>query len=155
MEITISNVQEKMIIAPSLEPLLRAVLEKTAQIYDIEPHTEVSLVLSDDSYIHQLNRQYRGKDCPTDVLSFALNEGEEPEVIDGPEENLLGDIIISIETAVRQAQEYGHSLEREMAFLVLHGMLHLLGYDHETEEDRNEMRQEEEYVLEQLGIHRE
>ena len=87
-------------------------LEKTAQIYDIEPHTEVSLVLSDDSYIHQLNRQYRGKDCPTDVLSFALNEGEEPEVIDGPEENLLGDIIISIETAVRQAQEYGHSLER-------------------------------------------
>lgn len=138
-----------------MEQLLRIVLEKTAQIYDVSAQTEVSILLIDDEYIHELNRQYRGKDRPTDVLSFALNEGEEPDIIDGPEENLLGDIIISIETAARQAQEYGHSLEREMAFLALHGMLHLLGYDHETEEERIEMRKEEEYVLEQLDIRRE
>lgn len=134
--------------------MLISVLQKTAEVYDIETHTEVSLVLSDDAYIHALNLQYRGKDCPTDVLSFALNEGEEPEVLDGPEEVLLGDIIISLETATRQAIEYGHSLERELAYLTVHGILHLLGYDHMTEEEKCEMRQEEEHVLSLLGIHR-
>jgi probable rRNA maturation factor len=137
-----------------MEQMLMSVLHKTAQVYDIEPHTEVSLVLADDEYIHTLNLQYRGKDCPTDVLSFALNEGEEPEVIDGPEEVLLGDIIISVETAARQAAEYGHSLERELAYLTVHGILHLLGYDHMTEEEKQEMRHEEEHVLSLLGIDR-
>ena len=137
-----------------MEQVLRSVLQKTAEIYDIEPHTEVSVVLSTDEYIRELNRQYRGKDCPTDVLSFALNEGEEVEVIDGPEEVLLGDIIISLDTAARQAEEYGHSLERELAYLTVHGMLHLLGYDHMNEEEKQEMRQEEEHILSLLGIQR-
>jgi len=143
-----------MTITSSMEQVLKSVLQKTAEIYEIEPQTEVSIVLANDEYIHQLNRQYRGKDCPTDVLSFALNEGEEVEVIDGPAEVLLGDIIISLETTARQAQEYGHSLERELAYLTVHGMLHLLGFDHMTEEDKQEMRQEEEYVLGLLGIQR-
>jgi probable rRNA maturation factor len=138
-----------------MEQMLTAVLNKAAEVYGLESGTEVSLVLADDAYIHELNRQYRGKDCPTDVLSFALNEGNEPEILDGPDENLLGDIIISLETAERQAQEFGHSLERELAYLTVHGMLHLLGYDHETEQDRTEMRTEEEFVLSQLGINRE
>lgn len=137
-----------------MEQILLSVLQKTAEEYDVSPHTEVSLVLANDEYIHALNREYRGKDCPTDVLSFALNEGEEPEVIDGPEEVLLGDIIISIETATRQAAEYGHSLERELAYLTVHGILHLLGYDHMTEEEKQEMRSEEEHVLSLLGINR-
>ncbi len=98
-----------------MEQIVISVLQKTAEVYDIKPQTEVSVVLANDEYIHALNLQYRGKDCPTDVLSFALNEGDEPEVIDGPEEVLLGDIIISLETATRQAAEYGHSLERELA----------------------------------------
>ncbi|GBG56367.1 endoribonuclease YbeY [Sporomusaceae bacterium FL31] len=144
-----------MIVTPQLEQTLIAVLKKTAELYAIEPHAEVSVVLADDQYIQQLNADYRGKNCPTDVLSFALNEGDEPEVIDGPEEVLLGDIIISLETAIRQADEYGHTLEREIAFLTVHGMLHLLGYDHEAEEDRVEMRREEEAVLANLGINRE
>lgn len=131
-----------------------SVLQKTAEVYQIAPQTEVSVVLGNDEYIHDLNRQYRDKDCPTDVLSFALNEGNEPEIVDGPEEVLLGDIIISIETAARQAEEYAHSLERELAYLTIHGMMHLLGYDHMTEEDKDEMRQEEEHVLSLLGIHR-
>jgi len=137
-----------------MEQMLLSVLRKTAEVYDIQPKTEVSLVLASDEYIHALNREYRGIDCSTDVLSFALNEGEEPVVFDGPEEVLLGDIVISIETATRQAAEYGHSLERELAYLTVHGILHLLGYDHMTEEDKQEMRREEEYVLSLLGINR-
>jgi probable rRNA maturation factor len=154
MEVAISNAQEKMIVTPQMEQIVIAVLNKAAEAYGIEPHTEVSLVLADDEYIQVLNRQYRDKDCSTDVLSFALNEGEEPLMIDGPEEVLLGDIIISLETATRQAEEYGHSLERELAYLTVHGILHLLGYDHMTEDDKKEMRQEEEYVLSFLGITR-
>jgi probable rRNA maturation factor len=143
-----------MIVTPQMEQTVIAVLKKTADVYEIESHTEVSIVLADDDYIHVLNRQYRDKDCSTDVLSFALNEGDEPEIIDGPEEVLLGDIIISLETAARQAEEYGHSLERELAYLTVHGILHLLGYDHMTEEEKKDMRREEEYVLSLLGIHR-
>lgn len=143
-----------MIVTPQMEQIVIAVLNKAAEAYGIEPHTEVSLVLADDEYIRVLNRQYRDKDCSTDVLSFALNEGDEPLMIDGPEEVLLGDIIISLETATRQAEEYGHSLERELAYLTVHGILHLLGYDHMTEEDKKEMRKEEEYVLSFLGITR-
>lgn len=151
MEITISNTQEK-ISADNLTKIITQVLEKAAEVYALEAQTEVSVVLSDDKYIHELNLKYRGKDRPTDVLSFALNEGEEPEIIDGPAEVLLGDIIISVETAMRQAVEYGHSLEREMAYLTVHGILHLLGYDHEESQDKEEMRAEEEHVLGLLGI---
>lgn len=131
---------------------MTAVLKKVAELYDLETASEVSMVLTDDEYIQQLNCRYRGKDMPTDVLSFALNEGDEPEILDGSPENLLGDIVISLETAAVQAEEYGHSLERELAYLTVHGMLHLLGYDHETTQDWQEMRNEEEQVLSALGI---
>ena len=143
-----------MTVTPQLEEILTSVLKKTSELYDLEAQSEVSVVLVDDRYIRQLNREYRDNDYATDVLSFALNEGDEPQIIDGSPENLLGDIIISLETAVRQANEYGHSLEREVAFLTVHGMLHLLGYDHEEEADRQEMRREEEFVLGKLGITR-
>lgn len=121
----------------------------------ISPHAEVGVIFADDAYIRGLNREYRGIDAATDVLSFALDEGEEPMVSGGPEETLLGDIIISLETAGRQAEEFGHSLEREVAYLTVHGMLHLVGYDHEEEEDRTAMRRQEENILSQLGIRRE
>jgi probable rRNA maturation factor len=137
-----------------MEQMMKAVLEKTAEVHAIAEECEVSLVLVNDEYIHELNRDYRGIDRPTDVLSFALNEGEEPEVFDGPEESLLGDIIISLETAARQALEYNHSLERELAFLTVHGMLHLLGYDHEDENERKKMREQEENILLRMGISR-
>jgi probable rRNA maturation factor len=130
------------------------VLRKAADVYGLTENNEVSLVFCDDAYIQDLNKNYRGKDQSTDVLSFALNEGEEPEIVDGPSQVLLGDIIISLETAARQAEEYNHSLEREIAYLTVHGMLHLLGYDHMTEEDKAEMRVEEEHVLSLLGITR-
>lgn len=155
MEITISNIQEKLTVTNEMEKVITAVLSKAAEVYGLDQSTEVSIVLADDEYIHKLNYQYRGKDRPTDVLSFALNEGDEPEIVDGPDEVLLGDIIISVETAKMQAEEYGHTLEREMAYLTVHGILHLLGYDHEIEEEKQEMRTEEEHILGLLGIVRE
>ena len=88
------------------------------------------------------------------MLSFALNESEEPDIENGPDINVLGDIILSVERAEEQAADYGHSLRREIAFLTVHGMLHLLGYDHMEEADRLEMEKEQRYVMEQLGISR-
>lgn len=150
-----------MTVTPAMEQMLTQVLNKAAEVYGLKPQNEVSVVLADDEYIHKLNRQYRNKDVPTDVLSFAMNDqctdDDEPDIADTPEdiEILLGDIVISLETTARQAEEFGHSLERELAYLTIHGMLHLLGYDHECEEDKTEMRQEEEHVLSLLGITRE
>lgn len=143
-----------MTVTAAMEQMVTLVLEKTAELMGVEPQAEVSVVFADDAYIHELNREYRGKDCSTDVLSFALNEGEEPDVIGGPEETLLGDIVISLDTAARQAEEFGHSLERELAYLTVHGMLHLLGFDHEAEDDKAVMRQKEEQVLSLLGYTR-
>lgn len=154
MEILLSSEPESLGISKELEAIIHSVLGKAAELYGLAPQTEVSVLLVDNQTIQKLNKEYREKDAPTDVLSFALNEGDEPDVIDGPEGTLLGDIIISLEKAAEQAREYGHSIEREMAFLTVHGMLHLLGYDHESEADRSEMRQEEEQVLAALGIGR-
>lgn len=138
----------------AMKEIVKKVLNKVAELYGLEEDAEVGVTLTDNEYIKELNTKYRNKECSTDVLSFALNEGEEPEIVDGPSVNLIGDIIISVETAQMQAEEYGHSLERELAFLTVHGMMHLLGYDHIEEEDRIEMRKEEEYVLGELGIPR-
>lgn len=138
-----------------MKETVTAVLTEAAKVLAISPQAEVGVVFADDVYIRELNRDYRGVDAATDVLSFALDEGEEPEVQGGPEESLLGDIVISLETAERQAAEFGHSLEREMAYLTVHGMLHLVGYDHEEEADKAAMRRQEENILAALGIGRE
>jgi probable rRNA maturation factor len=111
---------------------------------------EVSVVFTGDSHIRELNMRYRGQDSPTDVLSFALNEGD--PMPDPGEEDLLGDVVISLEAAVRQGKEYGHGLRREVAYLAAHGVLHLLGYDHHDEEGRAVMREKEEAALAALGI---
>jgi probable rRNA maturation factor len=111
---------------------------------------EVSLVITDDAEVHALNRQYRGVDRPTDVLSFSQIEAA-PEIEAFPgvaaAPRPLGDIIISGDRVREQAREYGHSHRRELAYLAVHGLLHLLGYDHETEAERQRMRQKEEAAL--------
>ena len=132
---------------------MRSASDNVFVLYGVESG-EVSVTLTDNVYIHTLNRDYLCIDRPTDVLSFALNESDEPEVADGPDVNVLGDLIISVERAKEQAADYGHSVKREIAFLTVHGMLHLLGYDHMEEEDRIEMENEQRYVMEQLGISR-
>ena len=113
---------------------------------------EVSVTIVDDETIWKYNKQYRKIDRPTDVLSFALNEADYLDIEGIP--NNLGDILISYETAKRQARSYGHSIKREMAFLFTHGMLHLLGYDHMKEEDEKVMFARQEQILNELGIGR-
>lgn len=157
MEIALSNMQDIFTDVSELDKLAERVLGRVAIEKLLDEDVEVGVLWVDDAYIKTLNREYRGKDCPTDVLSFALQEqsGDEPEILDDPfREMVLGDIVISLETAQRQAEEFGHTLERETAFLLVHGMLHLLGYDHQEEAEQLKMRQEEEKILGALGIKR-
>ncbi|MCP8616898.1 rRNA maturation RNase YbeY [Salirhabdus salicampi] len=117
---------------------------------------EVSITFVSDQQIQEINREYRHKDQPTDVISFAMQEegdGEMP-IYDDKQPILLGDIIISIERAKEQASDYGHTLERELGFLALHGFLHLLGYDHMSEEEEQEMFQKQEAILQEFGLKR-
>lgn len=142
------------------EPLLNLVGKAVEEVLagQGQPDAQVDVTLVDDEAIHELNRTYRGVDRPTDVLSFALQEempeAEEPAVTDGPPDLLLGDVIISVPRAAEQAQEYGHSLEREMAFLAAHGTLHLLGFDHGTPADERDMVRRTEQALAPLGLSR-
>ena len=160
MNIIIGREPEELKIKQEIGTLeqIEAIVNKAAAVmgpvYDVE-NSEVSITLTNDEYIHKLNLEYRGLDRPTDVLSFAFVDSQEPEVAGGMETAILGDIIISVERAYAQAQEYGHSLERELSFLTVHGMLHLLGYDHMEEEDRVEMEEEQRFVMEKLGVSRE
>ena len=112
----------------------------------------LNIIIVDNEYIHQLNKTYRGVDRPTDVISFALEDNGACETEFG---RILGDIYISIDQARIQAKEYGHSLKRELAFLSIHGFLHLLGYDHMTEEEEKEMFGRQEWILNEYGIKRE
>ena len=156
MEIIISKEPETIDIDKSIVEDIKRAVETIGELYDVKD-SEVSITLTDDKTIHELNRNYRGIDRPTDVLSFAFHESDEPEIItDGIDEavDTLGDIIISVERAKTQAEDYGHSLRREIVFLTVHGMLHLLGYDHMEEADRLEMEKEQEYIMSQLGISR-
>lgn len=134
--------------------IARAVMERIDFIYDFE----VSITLTDDISIQQLNRQFRQKDRSTDVLSFPQYHFHEGKVPLSMEKGIiipLGDIVISHPTAKRQARTYRHLLKREISFLFTHGLLHLLGYDHEQLADEKRMFQLQENVLNQLGITRE
>lgn len=111
-----------------------------------------NLIIVDNEYIHELNRDYRNIDRETDVITFALED--EDSIILPNDERVLGDIYISIDKAISQALEYGHSLLRELSFLAVHGFYHLLGYDHMTEEDEKVMFKKQEEVLEEYGISR-
>lgn len=112
-----------------------------------------NLIIVDNKYIHKLNKEYRNIDRETDVITFALED--ESDLILPNDERVLGDIYISIDKAKSQAEEYGHSLLRELAFLAVHGFYHLLGYDHQTKEEEEVMFKKQEEVLEEYGIRRE
>lgn len=154
MIITLENDQDKLRISEELEKLLTAGLNVVAMLHKLPVQTEVDITIVDDAEIHTLNRDYRNVDRSTDVLSFALDEEseEEPEFVGGPEEHLLGDIVISAETAARQAEEFGHGLEREIVYLAVHGLLHLLGYDHMNDADKAVMRAKEEEALREIRL---
>ena len=151
MEITIGREPENLDVPQEDVDAVRRAVLTVGELYGVMD-AEVSVTLTDDAHIHVLNRDYRSVDRPTDVLSFALTESEEPAILDAPYGVVLGDLVISLERVAAQAEEYGHSVLRELSFLTVHGMLHLLGYDHMEEEERQEMEEEQRAVMEELGI---
>lgn len=155
LKIYFENEQDKLPLTYKLKMLVREAVEATLDLENYQNTAEVSITFTDNEGIHELNKKYREVDRPTDVLSFPLfdYEGtcEEPPVDEMM--NMLGDIVISLERAKEQAEEFGHSFEREVAFLTAHSMLHLLGYDHELgEEEDREMREKQSIVMDMLGL---
>lgn len=155
MKIYFENAQDKQAVTYKLKMLVRRAVEATLDYEQYGNPSEVSVTFTDNEGIHELNKKFRGIDRPTDVLSFPLfdyeGDGEEPPVDDF--KGMLGDIVISLEKAAEQAEEYGHSFARETAFLTVHSMLHLLGYDHETsEEDELDMRHRQSEIMDKLGL---
>lgn len=135
---------------------IELLLNFAAKKENIEEQSEVSVTFVLNEKIQEINREYRGKDTPTDVISFALEElGEgEVELVGAGLPRVLGDIIISIPKTKEQAEEYGHSFLRELGFLSVHGFLHLLGYDHMTKEDEEKMFTLQKEILDEYGLTR-
>ena len=151
--VLIKNDQKKIKMTPDLRRLVKRAVLAVLDFEDFGRRAEVSVTFTDNEGIHALNREYRNVDRPTDVLSFPLSDGEDYDT-DG-DAVLLGDIVISLERAQTQAEEYGHSFEREVAFLTVHSMLHLLGYDHETSpEDERGMFARQDEILISAGMTR-
>ena len=137
----------------ALKMLIRRAVVAALDFEGYENDCEISLTLTDNDGIHALNKQYRGIDAPTDVLSFPQIEYENTEEPPTDNEVMLGDVVISLEKAEAQADEFGHSFEREVAFLTVHSMLHLLGYDHiNSEEEEKEMREKQSAIMKELGL---
>lgn len=148
------------------EEVIKSVISKTLETENCPYETEVNVLLTGNEEIHEANKEFRGIDRPTDVLSFPMVDYDFPSDFSYVEENqesyinpetdelLLGDIMISVDKVYEQANEYGHSREREFAFLIAHSMLHLLGYDHIDEEERKVMEEKQEAILDALGITR-
>lgn len=132
--------------------ILKPLLEYARKVENLEDtELEFSVIIVDNKRIHEINKEYRGIDRPTDVISFALEDNEE---IEFDHYRILGDIYISIDKVREQAKEYGHSEKRELAFLTVHGFLHLLGYDHMKPEDEKVMFAKQEEILDGFGIKR-
>ena len=182
MSAEIVNRQTKVDVTPVLEGKVKEAVEIALKLTMGHDDFEVDVSFVDDSEIAQLNAEYRGVEGPTDVLSFPLDDPDEFAAYEGdcaelvecpdlpniippddldtwddagfPENDLLGDVVISLPRAVEQAADYGHSLEREVCYLTVHGVLHLLGHDHETEAGASRMRGIEESVMDRIGLPR-
>ncbi len=156
LKVYVKNKQNIVKIPVGIRLLIRRCCQAVLITEGFEKDAEVSVSFVTNKEIKSLNKAYRNKDTDTDVLSFPLtNDDGTQEVSSETGFVLLGDVVISLEKAVKQAEMYGHSLEREVGFLTVHSMLHLLGYDHETSPlDERIMREKEENVLEKLGISR-
>ncbi|MGM0437234.1 MAG: rRNA maturation RNase YbeY [Bacillota bacterium] len=141
INLEINNKQGRIKINDELENLLNKIAEKAAK-YENRENGNVSLALVNNEKIRELNKKFRNKDEATDVLSFPMDE------------EIWGDIIISTDKIIEQAKEYGHSKQRELAYLYTHGILHLLGYDHKTSSKKKIMREKEEKILEEVGLER-
>lgn len=152
IRVVITNKQKKVKIPTGMRMLIRRCCNAVLKLEKFEGSAEISVTFVDNEEIQKLNLQYREKDAATDVLSFPLGENGVYDTDPTSGAKMLGDVVISIEKAVDQAELYGHSLQREIGYLTAHSVLHLLGYDHETGIERVHMREKEELVMEQLGL---
>ena len=153
IRVIIENKQKNVKIPTGLRMLIRRCCNAVLKMEKFPYSAEISVTFVNNEQIQELNKQYRQKDVPTDVLSFPMGENGVYDENHATGAKILGDIVISMEKAVEQAERYGHSLEREVGYLTAHSMLHLLGYDHENGGlERVHMREKEENVMEQLGL---
>jgi probable rRNA maturation factor len=152
IRVIITNNQKKVKIPTGLRMLVRRCCHAVLQLENFKGIAEISVTFVDNEEIHKLNLQYREKDMPTDVLSFVMSENGAYDIDPKTGAQILGDVVISMEKAVEQAERYGHSLQREVGYLTAHSVLHLLGYDHMENMERIRMREKEEKVMSQLGL---
>lgn len=148
MEVNIDNRQSKIKIKGEIYLLIKKVIKECLESEKGDVNYEISVSLVDNKEIRKLNRDYRGIDSSTDVLSFPLNENFNHKM----PIPILGDIIISVEKALEQSQEYKHSLYREIGYLTAHSMFHLMGYDHIEEDDKKIMREKEKNIMEKINL---
>jgi probable rRNA maturation factor len=154
MNLVIDFIDETNQVTEDVIEKMEQLLTFAASVEQVEEGCEVSVTFVSNDKIQMINREYREKDQPTDVISFAMEELGEGEMelmgLDMP--RVLGDIIISVQKAEEQAIEYGHSFFRELGFLMVHGFLHLLGYDHGTEEEEEKMFTKQREILDEFGL---
>jgi probable rRNA maturation factor len=161
MRVQIRNNQKKFKVTKDIRDLVRLAVKTSLEYMDFPQKAEISVMFTDNDEIRELNREHRGIDRATDVLSFPLFEyDEEGNIIEeyldfSPTgEMVLGDIVISLERANEQAEEYGHSFQREIGFLTVHSMLHLFGFDHEQPEEEEEMFEYQREILDKMELYR-
>ncbi len=152
MKVTINNWQDAVEITEAMSSLLEGLACNILCSEGCSDAGEVSVNLVDNERIRELNRSFCGKDRPTDVLAFNLDDERDGELEEGSGERMLGDVVISAEKAAEQAKEYGGSFTRELALLTAHGVLHLLGYDHEEEGEERIMGEKQEQAVQELGL---
>ena len=155
IRVDIENRQKAVKIPTGLRMLIRRCCHAALDLEGIDGSAQVDVTLVDNELIHKINLEQRGIDAPTDVLSFPLGENGEFEINPETGEKLIGNIVLSLEQAQHQAEEYGHSFNREVGYLTVHSMFHLLGYDHvEGGLEAVHMREKEETVMDQIGLAR-
>lgn len=158
MKIFIQNQQDKVDVDQHISKIIEESIVNTIKIFLEEENFEISVLIVDNNFIKELNKNYRNVNKETDVLSFPIFEFKNGKLLEDivimEDEIPLGDIVISIEKAAQQAEEFGHSLEREVAYLTVHSVLHLLGFDHVGDDDRKVMREYEEQILQSMGLTR-
>lgn len=146
MEVLFDNRQDKFKIQKSTEDLLEKVIETSLKLENMSLDYEISVSFVTNDEIRELNSQFRNIDKETDVLSFPFEDEFETGI------RILGDIVLSVEKAMDQAEEFGHTVERELAYLTAHSTLHLMGYDHMNDDDKSIMRQKEKAIMKALQI---
>lgn len=152
IKVIITNRQKDITIPTGLRMLVRRCCTAVLQMEEFKGPAEISVSFVNNAQIKELNAQYRNKDIETDVLSFVMSENGKYDLDPQTGAQILGDVVVSMEKAVEQANLYGHSLQREVGYLTCHSVLHLLGYDHEDNLERIRMREKEESVMEMLGL---